>query len=198
MPRLESVDMDGRIHPILKLLRAPRVKSITVRRCQLNDNDATTSLLEFLGDAEFAPPDVRHLALLNFHHQPRSSVDDGRVERLILTLQRLESLRSLSIGVGSGQCNPAMSFAPGASLFDRIREEGLLPNLTDLTVNNGCKDGHPHHLDICQSVRKLVESRASPCMINGRNVVAVQRVETDFDVSPEARDTVAVGEGCAA
>ncbi|KAL1719220.1 hypothetical protein EV715DRAFT_272829 [Schizophyllum commune] len=198
MPRLESVDMDGRIHPILKLLRAPRVKSITVRRCQLNDNDATTTLLAFLGDAEFAPTDVHHLELLNFHHQPRSTMDDGRVERLILTLRRLESLRSLSIGVGSGQCNPTMSFAPGASLVNRIREEGLLPNLTDLTVNNGCKDGHPHHFDIHNSVREIVESRASSCIVNGRNVVALQRVETDFDVSPEARDTVAVGDGCTA
>ncbi|KAL1675954.1 hypothetical protein EV122DRAFT_217390 [Schizophyllum commune] len=182
MPRLESVDMDGRIHPILKLLRAPRVKSITVRRCQLNDNDATTSLLEFLGDAEFAPTDVRHLELMNFHHQPRSTMDDGRVERLILTLRRLDSLRSLSIGVGSGQCNPAMSFASGASLFDGMRQEGLLPNLTGLTVRNGCKDEHPHHLDIRRSVWRLVESRASPCMINGRNVVALRRVETDFDI----------------
>ncbi|KAI4294468.1 hypothetical protein K525DRAFT_212575 [Schizophyllum commune Loenen D] len=193
MPRLESVDMDGRILPILKLLRAPRVKSITVRRCQLNDNDATASLLEFLDVAEFAPTDVHHLELLNFHHQPRSTMDDGRVGRLLLmllTLRRLESLRSLSIGVGSGQCNPAMSFAPGASLFDRIREQGLLPNLTDLTVNYGCKDGHPYPLDIRQSVRKLVESRASPCIINGRNVVALQRVETDFDVSSGERFVV--------
>uniref|UniRef100_D8QB41 Expressed protein n=2 Tax=Schizophyllum commune (strain H4-8 / FGSC 9210) TaxID=578458 RepID=D8QB41_SCHCM len=185
MPRLESVDMDGRIHPILKLLRAPGVKSVIVRRCQLNDNDATASLLEFLCDAEFAPTDVRHLELLNFHHQPRSTVDDGRVNRLLFILRRLESLRSLSIGVGSGQCNPTMSFAPGASLFDRIREEGLLPNLTDLTVHNGCKAGHPHHLDIRNSVREMAESRALPSLINGRDVVALRRVETDFDVESD-------------
>ncbi|KAI5830879.1 hypothetical protein K523DRAFT_319526 [Schizophyllum commune Tattone D] len=69
----------------------------------------------------------------------------------------------------------------------KIMSEGLLPNLTEITIRTG---SHSAPSALQGLVRDMVRARAAPRTINGRDVVVLERVVTDFDYASEAEQEV--------
>ena len=63
----------------------------------------------------------------------------------------------------------------------------LLPNLTEITIRTG---GHSAPSRLRRLVREMMHARAAPSTINGRDVVVLERVVTDFDYASEAEQEV--------
>ncbi|KAL1745351.1 hypothetical protein HDZ31DRAFT_36560 [Schizophyllum fasciatum] len=180
MPRLESIDMAECMYPILGRIHAPHVEKIT-GRCLLQQTLDTTRLTLLLGylapRGESWIRNVPHLQLIDYHCQPPAASVPSAL-RLLNLLRQMDHLRVLYMDVSPGARATHTNFFPTEQFVDNMGMIDFLPNLVELSLRVHPSPGSQKVLE--DGLRLMLRRRAPPSGVEGRNVVALERFETNI------------------
>ncbi|KAL1719217.1 hypothetical protein EV715DRAFT_290429 [Schizophyllum commune] len=184
MPQLTSLDIGRDACRLLSCLSMPRLVAITMR-CGA---DSLDPMLELFAEGGASPRTIRDLFLTNLPNSTHLPFSDVRIVRSLLHfLQIAQDLRTFTMDLGPGGSISTNTVVSVRRVVYRIVSLGLLPNLTEITIRTG---GHSAPSRLRRLVREMMHARAAPSTINGRDVVVLERVVTDFDYASEAEQEV--------
>ncbi|KAI4294473.1 hypothetical protein K525DRAFT_212577 [Schizophyllum commune Loenen D] len=183
MPQLTSIDIGRDACRMLSCLYMPRLATITTR-C---GPDSFVFILQLFAEGDACPRTIHDFHIVEFSCDHLRFSDPQVLQQLVHLLQTLEDMSTFTMDISWGVLLYFDAFVPAEVVVDRIVSLGLLPNLTEITIRTG---GHSAPSRLCRLVREMMHARAAPSTINGRDVVVLERVVTDFDYASQAEQEV--------
>ncbi|KAL1749886.1 hypothetical protein FB107DRAFT_224778 [Schizophyllum commune] len=183
MPQLTSIDIGRDACRMLSCLYMPRLATITMR-C---GPDSFVFILQLFEEGNACPRTIHNFHIVEFSCDHLRFSDPQVLQRLVHLLRTLDDMSTFTMDISWGVLLYFDAFVPAEVVVYRIVRLGLLPNLTEITIRTG---GHSAPSRLRRLVREMMHARAAPSTINGRDVVVLERVVTDFDYASEAEQEV--------
>lgn len=178
LPALNRINIERDAHALLKFISAPNLQKI--RLTTTRHGDPFASLLAFLSSPKAPVATLRYLKLDKISHNFREQT----TRELLHCLERMHDLRGLTISADPDFYERRSSrdmYVPPCfweGLTVRDGETPILPNLSLFRVFFGGVPlvGEAHELQR-RPLRAMLHSRETARVIQGRRVVALERVE---------------------